>query len=160
LFRSQIEESIDYAVDRLVFNTAVLSDECTISESGLTAESNVIAFMDLEGGKRKRKKKVYTKPKKIAHKHAKRPMALLQYYVVESNGKIKKLKHECVKCPVGTYMADHQDRHTCGKCGHMYYRLKADGSRMPIPKNNPPKAAAKEVVVAGKKGAAPAKKKK
>lgn len=130
----------------------------TIIEAGITEESNVNACFGLEGGKRKRKKKVYTKPKKIAHKHAKRPMALLQYYVVESNGKIKKLKHECVKCPVGTYMADHQDRHTCGKCGHMYYRLKADGSRMPIPKNNPPKAAAKEVVVA-KKGA-PAKKKK
>ena len=103
LFRSRIEESIEYSVDRLVFNTAVLADECTIEESGITAESNVIAFMDLEGGKRKRKKKVYTKPKKIAHKHAKRPMALLQYYVVESNGKIKKLKHECTKCPVGKY---------------------------------------------------------
>ena len=56
-------------------------------------------------------------------------------------------------------MADHQDRHTCGKCSNMYYRLKADGSRMPIPKNNPPKAAAKkEEAKPGK--AAPAKKKK
>ena len=41
----------------------------------------------------------------------------------------------------------------------MYYRLKADGTRMPIPKNNPPKAAVKEVAAAGK-GKAPAKKKK
>jgi len=139
-----------------VFNTAILADECTIEEAGLTAESNVIAFMDLEGGKRKRKKKVYTKPKKIAHKHAKRPMAALQYYVVEANGKIKKLKHECTTCPVGTYMADHQDRHTCGKCSNMYYRLKADGSRMPIPKNNPPKAAAKKEEAKPGKGA-PAK---
>ncbi len=58
-------------------------------------------------------------------------------------------------------MADHQDRHTCGKCSEMYYRLKADGSRMPIPKNNPPKAAAKAAAEpAGKGKAAPAKKKK
>ena len=84
-----------------MFGTAVLIDENTIEESGLTTESNVIAFMDLEGGKRKRKKKVYTKPKKIAHKHQKRPMAAIHYYVVEANGKIKKLKHECTSCPVG-----------------------------------------------------------
>ena len=57
-------------------------------------------------------------------------------------------------------MADHPDRHTCGKCGHMYYRLKADGQRMPIPKNNPPKAAVKVDAAAGKGGKAPAKKKK
>ena len=57
-------------------------------------------------------------------------------------------------------MADHQDRHTCGNCSNMFYRLKADGTRMPIPKNNPPKAAAKEKEAPGKKGAAPAKKKK
>ena len=105
--RTQIEDAIDYSVDRLVFGTAVLLDECTIEEAGLTAESNVIAFMDLEGGKRKRKKKVYTKPKKIAHKHQKRPMAALQYYVVESNGKIKKLKHECTTCPVGKSLFSH-----------------------------------------------------
>ena len=43
----------------------------------------------------------------------------------------------------------------------MYYRLKQDGSRMPIPKNNPPKAAAKAAEAPGKGGkAAPAKKKK
>ena len=44
-------------------------------------------------------------------------------------------------------MADHQDRHTCGRCGFMYYRLTADGKRLPIPKQNvakkdEPKAAA------------------
>ena len=59
----------------------------------------------------------------------------------------------------GTYMADHQDRHTCGKCSNMYYRLKADGTRMPIPKNNPPKIAVKAVEVKGKGKPAPKKKK-
>jgi small subunit ribosomal protein S27Ae len=53
------------------------------------------------GGKKKRKKKIYTKPKKIAHKHKKRPKALLEYFNVDNTGKISKLKIECEKCPAG-----------------------------------------------------------
>jgi ubiquitin-small subunit ribosomal protein S27Ae len=53
------------------------------------------------GGKKKRKKKVYTKPKKIKHKHKKRPKALLEYFNVDPSGKISKLKIECEKCPAG-----------------------------------------------------------
>ena len=56
-------------------------------------------------------------------------------------------------------MADHPDRHTCGRCGFMYYRLTADGKRLPIPKQNKqvkedaPKAAAKaDPKKKGKKG--------
>ena len=49
-------------------------------------------------------------------------------------------------------MADHPDRHTCGKCGNMLYKLTKDGKRMPIPKQNKPQAAATD-----KKDAAPAK---
>ena len=33
--------------------------------------------LSLCGGKKKRKKKIYTKPKKIGHKHKKRPKAIL-----------------------------------------------------------------------------------
>ena len=62
----------------------------------------MVALLDLEGGKRKRKKKDYKgRPKKIKHKHKKRPLALLEYYHVEDSGKVKKLKHECTKCEVG-----------------------------------------------------------
>ena len=57
--------------------------------------------MTLDGGKKKRKKKVYTKPKKIKHKHKKRAKALLEYFSVENTGKITKLKIECEKCPAG-----------------------------------------------------------
>jgi hypothetical protein len=52
-----------------------------------------------------------------------------------------------------TYMADHPDRHTCGKCGNMFYKLTKDGKRLPIPKQNKPQAVVKEVVVAAKGGA-------
>jgi len=118
----------------------------------------VNACFGLEGGKRKRKKKVYTKPKKIAHKHKKRSKALLEYFSVEASGKVKKLKQECPNCPPGTFMAEHPDRYVCGRCGKTFFRLTADGKRLPIPKQNKKI----EVVVAAvaAKGKAPAKKKK
>ena len=157
MFRSRIEEEVDFAVDRLVFNTATLEESLTLEQAGLETESNIDALVSLDGGKRKRKKKVYTKPKKIKHKHKKRPLALLEYYNVEASGKIKKLKNECDKCEVATYMADHPDRYTCGKCGHMLYRLTAKGERLPIPKQNKPAVA---VVATVTKAAANKKKKK
>ena len=55
-------------------------------------------------------------------------------------------------------MAEHEDRFTCGRCGNMFYKLNADGSRMPIPKNKKPAAAA--VAAAAPTKAAAKKKKK
>jgi ubiquitin len=66
-------------------------------------ESTINLVLRLEGGKKKRKKKIYTKPKKIGHKHKKRPKALLEYFNVDNTGKISKLKIECEKCPAGKY---------------------------------------------------------
>ena len=157
MYRSQVESAVEYPVDRLMFNTASLDEVMTVEDAGLVTESSIDAMVALDGGKRKRKKKVYTKPKKIAHKHKKRSLALLEYYNVEASGKIKRLKTECNKCEVATYMADHPDRFTCGKCGHMLYRLTAKGERLPIPENKKP-AVAEAAAGAAKK--APAKKKK
>jgi ribosomal protein S27AE len=116
-------------------------------------ESTINMVLSLCGGKKKRKKKVYTKPKKIGHKHKKRPKAILEYFNVDNTGKIVKLKIECEKCPPATYMADHPDRHTCGKCGNMFYKLTKDGKRLPIPKQNKPQVAAKAEAPAAKGGA-------
>merc|ERR1711957_9311 len=149
--RSLVEEEVDFSVDRLVFNTAALDESLTLEQAGLETESSIDALVALDGGKRKRKKKVYTKPKKIAHKHKKRSLALLEYYNVEASGKVKRLKTECNKCEVATYMADHPDRFTCGKCGHMLYRLTAKGERLPIPENKKPGVVVVEKVVAKKK---------
>ena len=114
----------------------------------------------LGGKKKKRKKKIYTKPKRVPHKHKKRPKAMLEYFSVDNNLKITKLKIECEKCGrAGTYMADHPDRHTCGRCGNMFYKLTKDGKRLPIPKQNKPSAAAPAKAAADAKKA-PAKGKK
>ena len=52
-------------------------------------------MLRLRGGAKKRKKKTYTKPKKIKHKRKKVKMSILKYYKVESDGKIKRLRREC-----------------------------------------------------------------
>ncbi len=36
-----------------------------------------------------------------------------------SNGEIDKKSKYCPKCGPGTFMASHEDRYTCGKCGYM-----------------------------------------
>ena len=159
MFRSKIESQVEFAVDRLVFNTAELEESLSLEEAGLETESSIDALVALDGGKRKRKKKVYTKPKKIKHKHRKRSLALLEYYNVEASGKIKKLKNECAKCEVATYMADHPDRLTCGKCGFMQYRLTKDGKRLPIPENKKPPVAVAAAAAPAKKDAGKKKKK-
>ena len=50
-------------------------------------------------------------------------------------------------------MADHPDRHTCGKCGSMFYKLTKDGKRLPIPKQNKPGVVVKAEAAPAKGGA-------
>ena len=149
VFRERVEEMAGYEVDRLICGTAQLDGELTIDECEVTDEAHIEAACDLDAGKRKRKKKVYTKPKKVKHSHKKRPKAILEYFQVDESGKIKRLKMESPYCKVGTYMADHQDRYVCGKTGHTIWRTTTEGKRMPTPKQN--KAAVAAVVVADKK---------
>jgi len=55
----------------------------------------------LRGGAKKRKKKTYNTPKKVKHKRKKVKMAILKYYKVDSDGKIKRLRRECpVSCAI------------------------------------------------------------
>merc|ERR1719506_1006800 len=120
-----------------------LDGEQQLVDCGIVDEGEMSVHMSLDGGKRKRKKKVHTTPKRIPHKHKKRPKALLEYFSVDDGtGKVKRLKQESPKA-AGAYMADHPDRFTCGKTGVMFYKLTADGKRLPIPKQ---KAVVKAVV--------------
>jgi len=61
----------------------------------------------------------YTTPKKIKHKRKPVKMAILKYYRVDSDGKIKRLRRECPadSCGPSVMMAQHADRQYCGKCG-------------------------------------------
>ena len=85
----------------LIHGMTVLAGDMTLEALGLDEESTINMVLSLCGGKKKRKKKIYTKPKKIGHKHKKRPKAILEYFNVDNTGKIVKLKIECEKCPPG-----------------------------------------------------------
>jgi len=76
----------------------------------------------LRGGGKKRKKKVYTTPKKIKHKRKKTKLAVLKYYKVDSDGKIERLRRECPNetCGAGVFMAAMSNRQYCGRC-HLTY---------------------------------------
>jgi len=39
-----------------------------------------------------------------------------KYFKIDGD-KLTKNKKICSRCGKGTYMANHKDRHTCGKCG-------------------------------------------
>jgi ubiquitin-small subunit ribosomal protein S27Ae len=88
----------------------------------LSPESTLHLVLRLRGGGKKRKKKNYTTPKKIKHKHRKVKLAVLKYYRVDDSGKIHRLRRECPgeECGAGIFMAAHFDRQYCGKCGLTY----------------------------------------
>merc|ERR1711941_59968 len=55
----------------LLANGAILSEDATLEDYGIVAESTIQLVHPVLGGGRKRKKKVYTTPKKIKHKRMK-----------------------------------------------------------------------------------------
>merc|ERR1711964_727717 len=82
----------------------------------------------LDGGAKKRKKKTYTKPKKIKHKRKKVKLAVLKFYKVDSNDKVQRLRKECPHdlCGPGVFMAMHFNRYYCGKCALTYVIKKGE----------------------------------
>merc|ERR1712100_118122 len=135
--KEQISEKMDLGdQDFMVqYGIQTLDEETFLADAGITDEGEVSVHFALDGGKKKRKKKPHTTPKKIPHKHKKRSKSLLDYFAVEGDMKVKRLKQESPNA-AGAYMADHPDRYTCGRTGSMYYKLTPDGKRLPIPAQN------------------------
>ncbi|CAI2349301.1 unnamed protein product [Caenorhabditis sp. 36 PRJEB53466] len=107
-------EGIPAEEQRLVFAGRQLED----NDCGLDAEATLYLSLALLGGAKKRKKKVYTTPKKNKRKPKKVKLAVLKYYKIDENGKITRLRKECQEpgCGGGVFMAAHANRHYCGRC--------------------------------------------
>merc|ERR1711971_1001866 len=91
LLKQRIEEleGIPATEQRLVAATSLLVDGKTLAEFGVEDLSVIELSLALEGGRKKKKKKTYTKPKKVK-------LAVLKYYKVDPRThKIERLKREC-----------------------------------------------------------------
>jgi len=113
-------ESLGIQLDeqRLIFGGRSLVSTDVLGECGIEEESTLFLSMGLEGGGKKRKKKTYTKPKKIKHKRKKVKLSVLKFYKIDSNDKVTRLRRDCPHelCGAGVFMAVHTNRYYCGKC--------------------------------------------
>lgn len=51
----------------------------------------------------------------------KKTKKICDYYEIKNNKLIRKLTN-CPRCGAGTYLAEHADRLSCGKCGYTEWK--------------------------------------
>ena len=115
----EIKKSLGVEESIISFGPKILdSDVATLESLEIPDEATLHVDFRLLGGGKKRKKKVYSTPKKPKHKRKKVKLAVLKYYKISDDGNIDRQRVECTSasCGGGVFMAKHPDRHYCGKC--------------------------------------------
>jgi ubiquitin-small subunit ribosomal protein S27Ae len=150
---------LDLEFVSLIHSGVALDESETLESCGIPNYANIDFEMKMLGGKKK--KKAYTTPKRVAHKHKAMKMATMNFYKIEGEN-VKPLKRVCPdeSCGDGVFMAKHFDRHYCGRCRLVF---KIEDAPKKDPKGN--KGALKRSVIEAqlrqkKEAAAAAKKEK
>jgi ubiquitin-small subunit ribosomal protein S27Ae len=60
----------------------------------------------------------------------KREVAVYNFYKLEGDKTIRS-KRDCPRCGKGVFMAEHDNRNTCGKCGFTEFPLKEHSKKGP-----------------------------
>ncbi len=55
-------------------------------------------------------------------------MSINKFYKVK-DGKIERLRKICPRCGEGIFLAEHNDRFACGKCGYTVFKGKYKGKK-------------------------------
>jgi ubiquitin-small subunit ribosomal protein S27Ae len=66
----------------------------------------------------------------MANKEApvKGEVSIYKFYNVQGD-KVTRTKRDCPRCGKGTFMAEHKDRFTCGKCGFTEFTHKESAKK-------------------------------
>ena len=153
---SKVQEAFEINGELSLYdNTKKIECISEISSSNLFAAVEVIGGGKKRGGK---KRKPHTTPKKNKHKHSNVKLMALSYYAISKDNKVERTKNLCESSSCkgkGIFMANHWNRHYCGRCHAVLIKKNAPKEE---PKRKPKAApvAATEAPVAAK----PAKGKK
>jgi small subunit ribosomal protein S27Ae len=55
-------------------------------------------------------------------------VAVHKFYAIEED-KLNRIRRDCPRCGKGVFMAQHNDRHTCGKCGFTEFTHKEQSKK-------------------------------